>query len=380
MFFNRHRACIIHLVCTALHLVSTSVIYGLATRDNTPISAYNNYVNKDFFAYTDWKIYCYANATRDYSKFNENNKTPGYCPDSTKLFFVERGDNAFDTPVNILGLALAFTSVSAFVHFISAILCKIYPEKYTLEIDSTLRFTMDYAVSAPVMLALINIVFGANSISGVIVAPIILNVALVLASLLLNYAVAHGNSNHDKPSVVFPYLYIRNTLNVQSTFACFYFLVFAALCLMYIVSLVPTIVAVINVAKLAPDGVLIFMVGFLFAFSSFIVPYALELYKQKYGYFVAYAALSLNAKAILHSFLAISVLQQAKLYNNSFVNVTGKDQNPPRDMTTQETDAYIIVFVTPLIGFILYVILKKLCNPLSESNLNIQTLIQQLIL
>ena len=206
MGFDRHRACIVHLVCACLHLVSTTVIRVLATKDDTPISAYDNYVNKDFFAYTDWKIYCYANATRNYSKFNENDKTPGYCPDSTKLFFVERGANAFETPVNILGLALAFTSVSAFVHFISAVLCKLYPEKYTLEIDSTLRFTLDYAISAPVMLALINIVFGANSVSGVIASPIVLNIALVLASLLLNYAVNHGNSNDSSRVYYFIFL------------------------------------------------------------------------------------------------------------------------------------------------------------------------------
>lgn len=362
MDFDRHRACIVHLVCACLHLVSTTVIRVLATKDDTPISAYDNYVNKDFFAYTDWKIYCYANATRNYSKFNENNKAPGYCPDSTKLFFVERGDNAFETPVNILGLALAFTSVSAFVHFISAVLCKLYPEKYTLEIDSTLRFTLDYAISAPVMLALINIVFGANSVSGVIASPIVLNVALVLASLLLNYAINHGNS--------------------EDSSRVYYFIFFAALCILYILTLVPTFIAVGNVAKLAPDGVLIFMVGFLFAFTSFVVPYGLELYNLKYAYFVAYAALSLNAKAILHSFLAISVLQQAKLYNNSFVNVSGTGQDPPKDMTTQEAEAYIIVFVTPVIGFLLYLFLKKYYDPLSgsKSAVHFSSLMRQLIL
>ena len=144
----------------------------------------------------------------------------------------------------------------------------------------------------------------------------------------------------------------------------------------------PTFIAVVNVAKLAPDGVLIFMVGFLFAFTSFVVPYGLELYKLKYAYFVAYAALSLNAKAILHSFLAISVLQQAKLYNNSFVNVSGTDQAPPKDMTTQEAEAYIIVFVTPVIGFLLYLFLKKYYDPLSGSKsvVHFSSLMRQLIL
>ena len=140
---------------------------------------------------------------------------------------------------------------------------------------------------------------------------------------------------------------------------------FTVLIAMYCIALVPTIIAMVNVAELAPSAVVVFMVGLLVAFSSFIVPYALELfYIKEYGYFVAYAALSLNAKAILHSFLAVSVLQQAELYDNSLVNVSANNLAPPPDMTSQTQDAYIIVLVTPVVGFALFLLLNKYSNPL----------------
>ena len=93
----------------------------------------------------------------------------------------------------------------------------------------------------------------------------------------------------------------------------------------------------------------------------------LELRQQMYGYFVAYAALSLNAKAILHSFLAISVLQQAKLYKNSLVNLTATNQTPPIDMTEQNGQAFAIIFGAPAVGLLLYIFLKYYCDPLASN-------------
>lgn len=358
--FDRLKAWKVHAVCAVLHFVSTIVIAALALKNGSKASDYETYVNKDFFTFTDWNIFCYKNGT--YSIYIQGKTSDTECPDSSKLFFINRGTNSFETPINILYVALAFTSVSASVHAVSAI-WSACSEKYNLAIDSLLRFSVDYAVSAPLMLSLVNIVYGANCVSGVIVGPAVLCAALVASAWLLFYALsnpAYQNSDDSKAKFS-PLLIMTRRLFPYMTSKTKYIVIFTFLVAIYCASLAPTFAAIINAGKLAPTSVVIFMSGLLVFYSSFIVPYALELFKKKtYSYFLSYAILSLVAKAVLHSFLAVSVLQQAKLYDNAKVNVTDTGLEPPEDMTAQNADAFIIIFVTPTIGILLGLVFKFL--------------------
>ena len=137
---------------------------------------------------------------------------------------------------------------------------------------------------------------------------------------------------------------------------------FTVLVLLYGVALTPTIVAVNKVGAVAPPGVVVFLSGMLVAFSSFIVPYVYELYRRRYCVFIGYAALSVIAKAMLHAFLAVSVLQQRTLYLN-FDNATA---TPPESMADQTT-AYLIITVIPASGIALFGIIYFTLDPLYDN-------------
>lgn len=372
--FDKSKAWKIHAICGVLHATSTIVIAALALKNGSKASDYETYVNKDFFSFTEWKIFCYRNGT--YFKYFEANTTDADCPDSTKLFLIERDAKSFDTPINILFVALSFTSVSAFVHFLSALLCVKCSNTYTLAVDSILRFAVDYALSSSLMLSLVNIVYGANNVSGVILGPALLALALWLSAWLLYSALKNPAYTNKTKSTMG--LYTSLTMQTKRLFAftaccsplTLYIICFVILILMYFASLAPTVAAIANAGKLAPTAVVIFMSGLLVAFSCFIVPYAFELfYKREYYCFLTYNALSLVAKAILHSFLAVSVLQQAQLYDNAKINVTDFNLDPPEDMTSQRTEAIVIIIVTPTVGTLLYFAAKKLgLDPVSSDS------------
>ena len=289
--FDVKKAGFVHLLCFALHITSTIVIAALALKNGSKASDYNNFVNKDFYAFTNWNIYCYDSDSKTYTKYDEKTTTDAECPDDTRLFTISKGTNVFETPVNILFLALSFTSVSAFVHGVSAALCCASLTclkgkfRYTLWLDSMLRFSVDYAISAPLMLALVNIVFGANSVSGVIAGPALLFVLLEASSLLLRIALDNKEYSNVSAKVAFYAALAYQTRKLFPFAACFkaktwYIISFVVLILLYGVSLAPTFAAIREAGSLAPKAVIIFMVGLLLAYSSFIWPYGRELFSK----------------------------------------------------------------------------------------------------
>ena len=333
--FDVRKAVSSHIICGVLHLTSTIVLRSVAGSYN----GYKAYVSAAFWEYTGWRTHCYEATTKTYTAAADE------CDaQSQQVFSVTPPASQLPMPVNLLAMALTFTLVSSMVHFASA--CWLWKtkkgadESQQLRVDSAMRFG-DYAVSASVMLSLMNIVFGANSVAGVILAPAVLGVALVLAAVL---------QWHVLPGAERPLS--------SSTATCY----FVGLVLVYTLCLLPTILAMSETATVAPKGVLAFMVGMLIVFSSFIVPYTIELVKREYCMFTVYATLSVVAKAILHAFLAVSVLQQAKLYEAAPTVEAGGD--PPEDIFAElQTKVYAILAGTIVGGIGLFFVLLKCFNP-----------------
>lgn len=356
MVSDWYRAVAVHAICGVLHILSTVFIVTYALAPNgRRLADYNTYVNKDFFAYTDWATSCYNDTSNAYSR---DPVVIEACTDNNTLYFIDQENNNaayFSLPVNILLLAMAFTATSGLVHFISA--AKIYQAKeLDLRADAWLRLCADYAVSAPCMLVVVNVTYGANSVSGVIAAPLLLAVLLVVSHYLLSSSVAPapGAGRALGPWSAQP-RFPRHAPRARA------FLLFGLLIALYAVSLLPTIIAVGKIGSVAPPGVVVFLSGMLVAYSSFIVPYAYELAVGRYCFFVAYAALSVIAKAMLHAFLAVSVLQQSQLYSNAGV-ATGS----PGDMG-DETTAYMIITIIPLSGIALFTLIRRYLNPLQAT-------------
>lgn len=331
-----YRAVVVHAICCTLHLASTVFIFTYALARGSTVNDFNAYVKKDIFAFTDWASRCY-NATTD--SYSDEPAVVAACADDDTLYYINQQDQntLFATPVNILVLAMAFTATSGLVHLLSAIQlgrAKQF-DLQDLEDDSFRRLCYDYAVSAPCMLVVVNITFGANCVSGVIAAPLLLAVLLVSSHYLLSADL---------------YKLGRSA-----------FVIFGLLVSLYGVSLAPTIWAVVNVGSVAPPGVVVFLVGLLVAYSSFIVPYAYELVVGRHCIFIGYAALSVIAKAMLHAFLAVSVLQQSQLYRN-----VGVETGPPTNMGDEAT-AYMIVTIIPASGLLLFTLIRCYLDPLRPS-------------
>jgi hypothetical protein len=333
MLFDVGKAISSHLICGSLHLTSTIILRAIAG----DAAKYTTYVSSEFWAYTDWRVHCYNVTAEMY--------TPGGdCGEQQEVFSVVPPAVRLPTPVNLLAMALVFTLVSSGVHFASAL--RLYAVKQPrdavqqLRVDSALRF-LDYAVSASVMLSLLNVVFGANCVAGVIVAPIGLGISLALAAVLQWYRLPGA----ERP------------MGGAVALGCF-----AVLVLLYVLCLLPTMVAMSQTAKAAPVGVLVFMAGMLIAFTSFVAPYTIELVRREYCMFSVYATLSVVAKAILHAFLGVSVLQQAKLYEAGPTVEAGGE--PPEDIFAElQNKVYAILFGTVAGGAVLYVVLRYKFDP-----------------
>ena len=359
------RAATIHIICAVLHIGSTLFIAMYALQKGNVLADFNTYVDKAFFSYTDWGERCY-NATN--ASYSSDEATVEACADEDTLFYINRqGRNTFKGKVNILLLALTFTTVSGMVHAIAASVV-LTKKALAPETETWLRFVFDYGFSASAMLCVVNITYGANNVSGVILAPVGLFGLLVLSAALLTRTVAEDvNPQEVKADISNIGLKSVGTEPPQKPQVSLFKsngwvrIMFLVLVLLYIVVLVPTIVAVGRVGSVAPPGVVVFLSGMVVAFSSFIVPYCYELWKRRYCVFVGYAALSVIAKAMLHAFLAVSVLQQRTLYLN-FDNATA---TPPESMA-DETTAYLIITVIPASGFVLFFVIYLTLNPLAN--------------
>jgi len=282
----------VNLVCGAAHFVGTAYIAAVPWAYDVPYANFTYAVSRSFYENRPWEVRCNGVLL---------NTTTANCSDANTTFRIVQpvGDEIFSS-VNLLGLAIAFSAVSCAVHF--ALACGPTADTVRNRVAvNTTRLVVDYGVSAPIMLALINTLWGANNLAGVIAAPVLLGVLLVLSAGLLA-TVVYGTAD-------------------ASVYA-----LFAVLCALFVVSLLPTVAAVwysvmpkddVSEGQ-APAFVAVFSAIVLVTFSSFLWPYWKQLRNEGRGEDGLYGVLSITAKWSLHMLLTFGMITQIKL--------TGEDE------------------------------------------------------
>lgn len=315
----------VHFLCGVFHVVSASTILAVGLHGDRQYSdyAYNVSKNKGMHG-SVWKFQCYNNNTMSYD--------PGYaaCDDDDRQFVIFT-DNPFGHTFNLLAAAVAYAYWSGLIHLFRWALMKEYNQRK----EQFWRLCLDYFGSAPVMLAVINALWGANTLWGMLVAPLLLGLLLWASYGLI---ISRKSSK---------------TKNIA----------FATLICLYIGCLTPTFYAtgkaISSDGKAADEGtapafIAAFVAVFMLVFSSFIYPYYLELKSEKTDCFIEFSVLSLVSKVTLHAFLGVAVLQQTSMTGDDKI----VDETPP-DAQTPAAMAFQIASGTVLVGTVLAVAMAK---------------------
>ena len=325
------KAAVIHWICSCVHILSAITIFSVGVSEHA-LSTYNIEVSKSFNGVTRWKFDCFNNATQSYDEGYAN------CPDDNRLFRKDIGDPMAGPGFNVLLAAFTFAAVSGAFHAFNAIMysCSANPT-YDVTVEHTIRFA-DYAISAPIMLALINVLWGASNIAGVIVAPIGLCCLLLIAN----------------------YLAVKSLEEERTKIITFYvLLVLFALCLYPTVSATYSAVSTSNKAHnegSAPTFVAAFVAAFLLVFSSFIVPYYQALMSNfKVDKIVDYCVLSIVAKVTLHALLGVAVIQQTTMTTQNATEKTTAPSDPAPTLGFMIAGGVILCGIIMAFGFEWYV-------------------------
>lgn len=318
----------VHAYAGVAHLASAFAI--LIAGATVGISHFRRNVTRSASEPSVWLFYCKA-ADSTYARGTQA------CPTEDRFFYESSPDATLYT-VNTLWMAVAFATVSGVVHIISWYRQK-YSQTWKWKDESRMRFCYDYAISAPIMLALFSVLWGANNIWGVIVAPGFLWAFLIAAKYIITMDRTTGS-----------------------------YAVFAGLTCAYAIVLWPGLLRALHVNAqepkdpqsdrgVMPKGVVAATVFVLLTFSSFIVPYFIEMYQlrdpvvlhrllsielsertqntysshpEEYAllkkFSLWYTLLSLVAKVTLHAMFGITAINQAKFLPSDNVVPSG---DPP---------------------------------------------------
>lgn len=322
-FFYVNSLARVHKYAAAAHIVSALAI--LAAGVSVGPSRFRRSVTTSFNEPSVWRFYCrvggtYVVGTQD-------------CPTDNRYFYESPpGGSSTLYTVNTLWMAVAFATVSGVAHWVSA--CKPGGAPWTWKTESVVRFVGDYSVTAPIMLSLFSVLWGANNILSALMAPCLLAVLLWCAA----YIIVHKRRAETTRAVIG--LIVAYTVFLG-------FGIGKAL--------------IRNTEKpsdlqpdrgVMPTGVVVATAFVLATFSAFIVPYWFELktfandsvrfdalmdinlrdataanvppFVKTYS--VRYAALSLIAKVTLHTMFGITAIDQAKHLPHDGVVPTG---DPP---------------------------------------------------
>ena len=320
-------------VAGAFHILSAVVILSLGLPE---WKSHNRSVSAKLFEVTRWKFSCY---NRKQSKYNFNDKS---CNDEDRLFYPDTFENELGQ-VHVILFCTVFSAWSGFVHLARAAVISTIPadkvdfnepaqnnSKHAFDrrlfwnTETFVRFGIDYSVSASIMFVTFAVLFAATNVASVIIAPSILTMLLWLSVLYLNTYRRVRTDNVQTPTA--------QTTDVGS-------IGFWALICAYVAIVTGTILhsvlEITNVASNtdygeAPAKVLAVSTAItLFVFSSFIIPYFIELkgmprfskstydLKWQLTFTAIYSCLSLLAKVTLHVLFTVSGLQQSKILANN---------------------------------------------------------------
>ena len=320
------KATVIHSICSCVHILSAITIFSVGVSEHS-LSTYNVEVSKSFNGVTRWKFNCFNNATSSYDEGYPN------CPDDDRLFRKDIGDPMGGPGFNVLLAAFTFAAVSGTFHAFNAIIyfCSKEP-LYDVNVEHTIRFA-DYAISAPIMLALINVLWGASNVAGVILAPIGLGGLLLIAN----------------------YLAVTPLELMTKKIRFYILLVLFAWCLYPTVSATYRAVSTSNKAHnegSAPMFVAAFVAAFLLVFSSFIVPYYQAL-KSNFmvDKIIDYCVLSIVAKVTLHALLGVAVIQQTSMTTQNATEMTTPPDDPAPTLGFMIAGGVILAGILMAFGF-----------------------------
>lgn len=320
-----------HLVAGLIHLAAVVSLLIVAAIENDSLSAYskNFWLDPDKWT-VDPRLWLYQCADKTVGTISS-------CPDDDKMFYVEKPSNA--RRINIVVLATFYVLWSSLQHFYTY---------YRPETERIARW-VDYTVTAPTMLCVVGLAFGADSVTVLIVAPLGLAILLVLAGIV-----------ERRTDEVKDYRRFSREAIVVLTF------------LLYPITVAPVMYSSVVVTHedretvddrssydigVAPDFVPVFCALIIVAFTSFGVVYAYDWvypFEQRERWYIT---LSMAAKTSLHLFLGLTVINQG-----SSLGVNQPDESPSMD-TLQ----------WGLIGSAIIVVVAVLLNKYGFSNTTDET-------
>lgn len=314
-----------HRLACAVHFIAFWILLGYAIdRSGNNLDVYDRqfWINTDNYEFDRprrWLYRCYVNETFI-------NSTS--CDGDDKRFYVEPAQNRLK--INILAVALFYVAWSSLLHGRASFV----PEQ-----TRTLRW-IDYSVTAPTMLIVLGLAFGADSVTALIFMPILLSALLIVACYVEQQATFAGPSisarahqtlvrlTKSNPAFV-PWQKVDPRRQV----------VIVAIILLYIPVILPACLTSKQITKEqhpinqttgvgeAPDYVFYMTLATVTLFSLFAVVFIVNLFKQfdreKY-----YIFLSMISKTTLHLFLGLAVIGQS-----NFVSV-GSAGTESSDMDT----------------------------------------------
>lgn len=338
-----------HRFAALVHFSAFWFLLGFAIdRSNNDLSVYDRqfWINSDKYSFDEprrWLYKCFQN-----SSFTNSTS----CIDDDKRFYVEIPPNRLK--VNILAAALFYVSWSALLHLRASFV----PEQ-----TRVLRWA-DYSVTAPVMLLVLGLAFGADSVTALVFMPLLLCVLLLIACYVEQEADFTGPLQNSR----------INAAIVRATGSSPLFVPFGkmelrrqSLIAFILLAYIPVILPVLITSKKitnnqhdldettgvgqAPEYVFYFSLLSVMFFTLFAVVFVINLFKQ-FDRDVYYIYLSMVSKLSLHLFLGLAVIGQS-----NFVGV-GNAGTESTDMATLRNAIYGCIAIVFVLAFCMWLLGK----------------------
>jgi len=316
-----------HVLCAALHLGSAIFIWAKASGKNfdRPI--------KENVGQNQWKYSCGPDLGCE------------ECDVDERGYYIEDVGTTHTVPV--IRFAVLFAAWSGLWHVVSYFLYGMYERNTNILFGPVAVRTIDYAVSASLMIVVVNTLFGAATPFGAVVSPVLQAIIVLIGGGIEAFGFKSGEKHGLK---WFLLVLLMIAYGVVWTPA------FQAMRDATTDSSVPCTAA-------APGFVIIFLVAVFAIFSVFPVVWIYYAYNfnnsSVNGREFTYNIVSCIAKVTLHAFLSISLFGMNSRLGYSEDNVP----EPASEENEQEGQAYIAATVVTVVVVGLNLLLKCCFSP-----------------
>jgi hypothetical protein len=268
-----------HALCATLHLGSAIFIWIKAKGNNfdRPI--------KETVLQNQWKYSCGPDNTCE------------ECDVDERGYYIEAAGTTHTVPV--IRFAVMFAAWSGVWHVASFLLCGTSERKTNVLCGPIAIRTIDYAVSASLMIVVVNTLFGAATPFGAVVAPILQAIIVLVGGGLEAFGFSSGEKHELKVLVL---------ALLMATYAVVWTPAFQAMRDATTESSIPCTAA-------APGFVIVFLAVIFIIFSAFPLVWMYYAYNFYFNFKESiehnreftYNIISCIAKVTLHAFLSISL-------------------------------------------------------------------------